>query len=78
MSRSRRKSPIIGFTTAESEAQWKAQAARRMRRVVRQALGHADDGAALPEKKWALTNPWDGPKDGKHWVFAPKSKWMRK
>ncbi|MBO9575857.1 MAG: hypothetical protein J7494_08990 [Sphingobium sp.] len=78
MSRSRRKSPIIGFTTAVSEARWKAQAARKVRRAVRQRLGEGMDGDALPEKRWALTNPWDGPKDGKHWLDDPAAKWMRK
>ncbi|MBT2186574.1 hypothetical protein [Sphingobium nicotianae] len=78
MSRSRRKSPIIGVTTAQSEAQCKAQAERKVRRLVRQTLGEALHGDALPQKRWALVNPWDGPKDGKHWVADPVAKWMRK
>jgi hypothetical protein len=39
MSRSRRKSPFVGYTNAETDKPWKAQSARRMRRAARQALG---------------------------------------
>lgn len=78
MSRSRRKTPIIGFTTAESEALWKVQAARRLRRAVNQRLPDILDGDALPEKRWACTNPYDGPKDGKQWLRDPVAKWLRK
>jgi len=65
MSRSRRKTPITGFTKTESEARWKAYAARKFRRAEHQGLGETLDGDALPAKRYAITNPWDGPKDGK-------------
>jgi hypothetical protein len=67
MSRSHRKTSISGITTAESEAEWKAKAARRARHAARQKLGQTFDGDALPAKRWAVVNPWDGPKDGKSW-----------
>ena len=67
MSRSRRKTPISGITTAESEAEWKAKAARRARHAARQTLTETLDGDALPAKRWAVVNPWDGPKDSKSW-----------
>lgn len=38
MSNSRRHSPFVGNTTAPSDKAWKAQAARKTRRAVNQAL----------------------------------------
>lgn len=76
MSRSRRKSPFIGHTTAVTDKPWKAQSARRTRRQVRQTLGETLDGDALPEQR-AITTAWDGLKDGKQRI-DPNSRWMRK
>ena len=78
MSRSRRKSPFVGHTTADSDKPWKAQAARKLRRLVHQTLGQAPDGDALPARRYALTNPWDAPKDGKQRVSDPASSLLRK
>lgn len=61
MSRSKRKVPVIGFTTAESEKTYKAAEHRRERRAVRQQVT-----AKLDEPAPAVYgNPWKGPKDGK-------------
>lgn len=38
MSRSRRKTPISGFTTADSDHLWKKMAARALRHRVKQEL----------------------------------------
>jgi hypothetical protein len=78
MSNSRRKSPVMGWTTAESESAWKAQVARRTRRMVRQTLGETLDGDALPEKRYALTDPLDGPKDGKQRLRGAAERHFRK
>ncbi len=78
MSRSRRNAPFVGMTTASSDASWKAQAARKMRRAAHQTLGETLDGDALPVKRYSLTNPWDAPKDGKQRLDDPKSKHLRK
>ena len=78
MSRSRRKSPFVGYTNAETDKRWKAQSPRRMRRAARQALGHTIDGDALPAKRWALTNPWHGLNDGKHRLANPSWRDLRK
>ena len=78
MSRSRKKSPFIGYTTAKSDQPWKAKAARAFRHAADRALTADPDDAALPEKPWALTNPWHGPKDGKQRVDDPRSRWLRK
>lgn len=78
MSRSRRKSPFVGHTTAESDKAWKAEAARKTRRAVHQTLGETLDGDALPAKRYALTTPWDAAKDGKQRVTDPTSPLLRK
>ena len=38
MSRSRRKTPIFGHTTAETDHPWKKAAARKVRRATKQSL----------------------------------------
>lgn len=78
MSRSRRKTPIMGITTARSDAEWKAKAARILRHRVKQVLTAALDGDRFAGKRWDAVNPWSAPKDGKAWYRDPKPKWMRK
>lgn len=69
MTRSRRKTPIMGNTTAKSEKWWKTEANRAMRRC---------PVDAEPPKKIEFSNIWDGPKDGKHYFKNAEDKWMRK
>lgn len=65
MSHSKRKTPVRGVTTCESEKSDKAAAHRRIRRSVAVAL-HVDATAeVLPHEK-ELSNPWLMGKDGKH------------
>jgi hypothetical protein len=78
MSRSRRKTPIFGYTSAKSDAEWKAQSARALRRTVRQVLKATLDLSDFPGKRWDLVNPWSAPKDGKHWWRSAKAPDMRK
>lgn len=78
MSRSKRASPFVGYTTADSDKPWKQQAARRARRAVHQTLSETLDGDALPAKRFAITNPWDAPKDGKQRLSDPAAKDLRK
>ncbi|MGC6400684.1 hypothetical protein ACNI3Q_08910 [Sphingomonas sp. FW199] len=78
MSRSRKKTPIIGFTCAKSDEPWKAKAARRFRQAAKQALAGDDGEALLPERRWAEVNPWDAPKDGKQWVGGGPARWLWK
>jgi hypothetical protein len=40
-------------------------------------LAEGED-ALLPVKRWAVVNPWDAPKDGKHWIGAGAARWLRK
>lgn len=78
MSRSRKKSPFTGFTTAMSDQPWKAKAAHAFRHSAKRALDADPDGAGLPVKRWFVVNPWDAPKDGKQWVRDARSNWLRK
>ena len=78
VSRSRKKSPFIGFTTARSDQPWKAKAARAFRHAAERALRADPEAAALPVRRWAAVNPWDAPKDGKQRVADAGSKWLRK
>lgn len=64
MARSRRKTPIIGITTAVSDKPFKMMEHRRERRAAKRAIVSMDD--APPPKLFG--NPWASEKDGKHWV----------
>ena len=67
MSRSRKKYPITGITTAETEKEFKQQEHQRERARVRTALADLDvEGEVLPDSK-QFGNPWSGPKDGKRY-----------
>lgn len=66
MSRSRRKTPIIGITTVPSDKAFKTS---EHRRALRQTDLTEDD--APHEKQFG--DPWDGDKDGKR-PFDPKER----
>lgn len=78
MSRSRRKTPIFGHTTAESDHPWKKQAARALRRSAKQRLEATLDADRFAAKRWDLVNPWSSQKDGKFYSCDPQVRWMRK
>ena len=79
MSRSRRRSPFFGHSTAESDKEWKQQNARKMRRAVHQLLDQSADGDALPVSRYAKGHAgWHAPKDGKQRLTSPASPRMRK
>jgi len=63
MSNSRKKTPICGMTTADSDKRFKSAEHRRERRAVRQIL-EAGDGVPDPIE---FGNPWASEKDGKRW-----------
>ncbi len=67
MSRSRRKSPCTGITTARSEKQDKRMHNRKFRRISRQKKDPDD----MPQVDYEVTNPWSMDKDGKSW-FDPE------
>jgi len=76
MSRSRRKSPFIGYTTAETDKPWKQQSARQARRVTHQVLAITLDGDAVPDRR-TVGDTW-GLKDGKQRIADLSSKVLRK
>ena len=78
MSRSRRKTPIFGFTGAKFDHPWKKTASRKERRRVNQTLASTLDVDRFVGKRWELVNPWSSQKDGKHWWGKAGAKDMRK
>lgn len=65
MSRSRKKTPVCGMSTAKSEKQDKRLANRKDRRKNKEILGTTQDDANLLPKK-AISNVAEMDKDGKH------------
>jgi hypothetical protein len=76
MSRSRRHTPILGITLAESEAEFKRTSNRRLRLRARMALEKCAD--VLPERPRDCTDLWTGPKDGKQYFGAGYPEYLRK
>ena len=74
MSRSLRKTPIVGNTTATSEKSFKRRAHRNERAAVRIALAHDSDA----RDSHAFGNPWRGDKDGKQYIGDRHRHLMRK
>lgn len=64
MSRSRRKRPFCGWTTARSERWWKRQAWQCLRRRVRVLLATNPEEAILPLLD-EVANAYTAPKDGR-------------
>lgn len=64
MSRSRRKTPIIGVTTAGSDKPFKTAEHRRERRSVRATIKQLEEA---PDPR-QFGNPWASEKDGKQWL----------
>jgi hypothetical protein len=64
MSRSYRKTPICGKTTAASDKCFKNAEHKRARRALSACDLEFDD--APSDKQYG--NPWGAPKDGKQWI----------
>jgi hypothetical protein len=78
MSRSRRKTPCGGITTAESEKQDKQIANRLLRRRNRQLYRNATDDVFQYQKNELYDN-WKFAKDGKsRWPYEDHPELMRK
>lgn len=79
MSRSRRKTPICGITTAESEAFDKKTWHRAYRRAEKvRALHHPE---SEPRSELEFSSAWDRQKDGKQYMTNDcewRSRLMRK
>jgi len=74
VSRSKRREPITGVTTAESEKEWKRDANRKLRRAVNQKvqqLPATDPDAVVLPVMDEVANQYSDPKDGKQ-HFDPR------
>ena len=79
MSRSRRRTPIAGITSATSEKADKQAAHRRERRKLRSVLRPASDVPEVLPVPRDVSNPWAMAKDGKLYYGAHLSaKQLRK
>lgn len=76
VSRSRRKTPIIGFA-GDTDKPFKVQEHQKQRSKVKVLL-KSDPEADLPDEK-EFGDPWDSMKDGKQWLREEiRDKYMRK
>lgn len=66
MSRSRRKTPIRGWTMSPSEKEYKRHHNRRFRRITRERL-QCEDYDSAPVDPNEISNVWNWSKDGKYW-----------
>lgn len=66
MSRSRRRTPVTGATTAHSDKPFRVSEHRRERARVRQCLHVNPDDADPRLHRAPYGNPLDSPKDGKY------------
>jgi len=74
MSRSRKKQPFVGMSTATSEKEDKRAWHRRLRRTNKMVLSDAGDEEKLRRRN-ELCSLWNMSKDGK-WRFRP-AEWPR-
>jgi hypothetical protein len=73
VSRSRKKTPVHGITTARSDKPYKVDEHRRERSAARRIVKQTADGDD-PRLHKVYGDPWGAPKDGKTWaVHRPKS-----
>lgn len=75
MSRSRNKTPIIGYTTATSDKPGKKQVNKRFRSKIKVELQQGKEIFTLHKRQ---TTAWDMPKDGKHYVKDLDEEYLRK
>ena len=80
MSRSRKNTPIVGNTLAESDKKFKTQEHKKERRNTKHKLNIEwyDEDLLFSSKK-EYGSDWNSDKDGKHWMTGPnKERYMRK
>lgn len=75
MSRSKKKTRILGDTTAASEKENKRKATEKLRRRVKVKLKSRKEQLPLLRK---VSNVYDFNKDGKRYQKEVEEKWMRK
>ena len=75
MSRSKIKTPILGFTTAKSDKVGKRQANRAFRR---KTIMEVLRGEEIISKFREISNVWSFPKDGKGYRINFNKEYLRK
>jgi hypothetical protein len=75
MSRSRRKTPITGMTTARSNKAFKVIEHRRERALTRSAMAVGREDTLHPKM---TGDEWASPRDGKQWLGDRHPKLMCK
>lgn len=75
MSRSRKKTPITGYTTAETEKDDKRRANRKLRRITKVQVKKGDDQFTELRE---ISNVWAFGKDGKRYLKNPTKRALRK
>lgn len=76
MSRSKKKTPKIGTTNADTEKESKRKANRKFRRTSKIGLKKSKD--VLPKKIREVSDVWAFDKDGKRYLKSPTKKHLRK
>jgi len=76
LSRSKRKTPITGISTAESEKKDKRKANRIFRRMAKQAINQ--EAEIIPVKMEEASEVYKFNKDGKQWHGNKYPKLLRK
>lgn len=74
MSRSRRKTPILGNANAASDKPFKADEHKRARSQAKQAIAQGKE----PQDIRLYGDPWESPKDGKRYRHDADAKDLRK
>jgi hypothetical protein len=77
MSRSRKKTPVRGITSAKSEKADKRDANRALRRRVRATLTVDPTPEVVPVSR-EVSNVWTMAKDGRHYLKNPTLRDLRK
>jgi hypothetical protein len=76
MSRSRKKIPIVGYTTAESEKQDKRKANRKLRSKAKRLIDGSVEPDEIAQSNFdieSVSDVWVFDKDGKHYDDKPES-----
>jgi hypothetical protein len=76
MSRSKKKTPKVGFSTSETEKENKRKANRKFRRITKNRLTEND--IQLPKKTKEISDVWSFDKGGKQFLKKPSKNDLRK
>lgn len=78
MSNSKKKTPISGNTTKESEKKWKKEQHKKLRKKVKMLLQKRSEDLNIDLDVRDISNIYLGPKDGKSYWVDYDDKFIRK